>query len=475
MRYICLSTLIIAPLFKKILLFLLVVTLFSCKSKEEDAVTTTYISGQVVNPTCDYIIFSRGRNTLDTVKLDSNNFFYYKTDKITPGLYSFRHNETQVFYIEPGDSLLLHVNTVDFDESLAYSGKGGDQNNLLMDFFLQNETENMNLPEWYSLSSKDFENKIDSLRAIKIKDYNEFIQNNKVAEDFKKIALANIDYDYYSKKELYASANMHAAGKIDPKFFDYRKKINFDLDELKFYYPYYRFMNRYFNNMVCSEYDRKAVIDRNSFKYNHRKIQLIDSIVKSDSLKNSLLYNNAWWYMLNAKNADEEREFYETFSKLNSNKEQVAELGKIMEVTIKLTSGNPIPDVAVVNTENVVKDLRDIINSPTVIYFWSSRSAADSKILHNRAAELKSKYPEYTFLAINTDTHFKKWLETVKKRGYNTKNEFQLENIADAKKKLILNPMSKAIILDKNSVILEGKTNMFNLNFEELLLGYLNR
>ena len=135
-------------LFKKILLLLLFTALLSCINKEENAVQTTWISGQIVNPTLDYVVFSKGNIILDTVKLDSNNFFLYKTDKIKSGLYSFKHNETQVFYIEPGDSILMHINTMDFDESLAYSGKGGEQNNLLMDLYLMNEIENQNLPNW---------------------------------------------------------------------------------------------------------------------------------------------------------------------------------------------------------------------------------------------------------------------------------------------------------------------------------------
>lgn len=462
-------------LIKKLLLLLLFVTLFSCKSKEEDTIKTTYISGQIVNPTWDYIIFTRGSETLDTVSLDSKNFFSYKTEKITPGLYSLKHNESQVFYIEPGDSLLLHLNTVDFDESLAYSGKGGAQNNLLMDLFLKNETENKNLSKWYSLSPSDYETKIDSLKALKMLEYEEFIKNNDVADDFKKVALASINYDYYSKKEMYAATNMRNTDKIDPNFFDYRNKLDFQRDELKFYYPYYRFMNRYFDNMVCSEYENNTRVDKHSFRYNYRKIELIDSIVTSDSLKNSLLYINAWWYLLNAKDAKEEKEFYDTFSKINSDKKQVEEVGKLMEVSIKLTAGNTVPNVAVLNTDNVAKELKSLINAPTVIYFWSAKFVSQSKTLHNRAAELKSKYPEYNFIAINIDTHFKKWRDIVKKRKYNPSEEFQLENISEAQNSLILKPMNKAVILDKNALILEGKTNMFNMNFEELLLGYLNK
>jgi peroxiredoxin len=160
---------------------------------------------------------------------------------------------------------------------------------------------------------------------------------------------------------------------------------------------------------------------------------------------------------------------------MNTNKKHVAEVSKMLETTVKLTPGNTVPNVALVNTENVVKDLISIIKAPTVIYFWSGQSPAHYKNIHNRAAELKSKYPEYDFLGINTDTHFKKWRQTISKSGYNPLQEFQIENLSDAEKKLLLKYKNSAIILDKDGVILEGKTNLFNTNFEELLLGFLNR
>jgi len=462
-------------LFKKILLLLFIASLSSCKDKDENVVKTTYISGQIVNPTLDYIIFSKGNQILDTVKLDGNNFFHYKTEKIKEGLYFLKHGESQVFFIEPGDSLLMHINTIDFDESLAYSGKGGEQNNLLIDLYLRNEAENQNLQKWYPLSSTDFEKKIDSLKKIKINLYEEYIDKNEVAESFKNIAEANINYDYYSKKEMYGAANRSYPEKFNKHFFDYRKKIDFDQNELKYYYPYYRFMNRYFENMVCSKYANKKPIDRNSFEYNYKKIELIDSIVTSDSLKNSLLRHNAMVYLLNAKNAEEETKFFEAYSKMNTDKKNLEEVRKVFDASVKLTAGNTIPSVALVSTDNIVKDLQSIITAPTVVYFWTNQSATLYKNIHSRAAELKSKYPEYDFIGINTDTHFKKWREAVRKAKFNPDSEYQLENLAEAEKKLVLNAMNKVIIVDKNGIILEGKTNMFNTNFEELLLGYLNR
>jgi hypothetical protein len=121
-----------------------------------------------------------------------------------------------------------------------------------------------------------------------------------------------------------------------------------------------------------------------------------------------------------------------------------------------------------------MKDVHTIINRPTVLYFWSAESVKHFKNLHSRAAELKSKYPEYDFKGINTDTHFKKWKEVVYKSGYNPMHEYQLENIKDAEQKLLINSINKAIIVDENGIILDGHTNLFSPTIEENLLGYLN-
>jgi hypothetical protein len=423
----------------------------------------------------DYIIFSQGGDILDTVKLDSHNFFLYKTDKIKPGLYSLKHNETQVFYIEPGDSLLMNVNTMDFDESLAYSGRGGEQNNLLMELYLANETENKNLSKWYSLSPEVYEEKIDSLRNIKIDEYKDFLKNNNASEGFKKVAQVCIDYDYFSKKEMYTTVNMNKSESIPDSFFDYRKKISFDKNNMRFYYPYYRLLNRYFNNVVTASYRGNKRMYRNSFDYNYKKLKLIDSLVKKDTLKNSLLNYNIVRYLVNAENAEEEQELFSIYSKLSSDKKHIEEVNKLVQATIKLSPGKTVPDILLVNTGNTVKDLHSIVKANTVLYFWSSHSAAQYKNIHSRAAELKSKYPEYDFIGINTDTNFKRWRKIIKNIGYDPSGEYQLENLDNARRKLVLSSMNKVIILDKNSIILNGNTNMFNSNFEELLLGYLNR
>ena len=459
---------------RKILPFLLVLfTLFSCKKKDNTDGVVTWIGGQIINPKSDYVIFAQGRLIIDTVKLDSNNFFLYRTDKIKEGLYTLRHYETQVFYIQPGDSLLLHLNTIEFDESLAYSGRGAEKNNLLIDLYLKNERENKLLPKWYTLSPEDFTAKIDSIKAEKEKEYQNLLSKYDVSEGFKSVAQASINYDYYSKKELYAMANRSRAETFGENYYDYRKNIDFNNEKLRFYYPYYRFLNRYFNGLMISKYP--LGIDRNSYAFSIDKMKAIDSTVSNDSIKNSLLRFTALHYLFYAKDAKDEKDFLGLFSSLSNNPIHLLQIEQLTEATVKMSRGNEIPNVMLLSMDNTVKDLHTIVNGPTVLFFWSGEFPSQAKIVHSRAAELKSKFPEYRFIGINTDRHFKKWRNIVKNMNFDETHEFQLDNVAEAEKALVLSSMSKAIILDKNAVILDGSTNMFNSNFQELLLGYLNQ
>lgn len=457
-----------------LLLFLLFSLCFSCKKENKSFDGTTFISGMIVNPKMDYVIISQGNNVLDTIQLDSKNFFVYKTDKIMDeGLYTFRHNETQVFFVEPGDSLVLHLNTMDFDESLNYSGRGAAKNNLLMTLFLANEKENANLHRWYTLPPEEFVDKIDSLRKRKEAEYRDFLSRNQVSPKFKEMVSTSINYDYYSKKELYGTANKKRLGELDSDFYNHRKNIDFGNEDLRLYYPYYRFLIRFFDNLMVSKH--AFGIDRNSFEFSRDKLYAIDSLATSDSLRNSLTRFTATRYFFRAKQEEEQKEFLNEFKKFNNNPQHIQEIEELAANSIKMSQGKNIPNISLLSMENVVVNLHDVIKKPTVFYFWSFNSMEQGRVIHNRASELKSKYPEYDFIGINTDDHFRRWRSHVQREKYDVQKEYQLDDVQEAEKILVLTKLDKAIVVDKNGTILDGNTNMFNADFEEKLLGYLNR
>lgn len=455
---------------RKLLYFLTIAAFVSCQHPSGGDHVVTWIGGEIVNPKTDYVIVFKDECAMDTIQLDRNNYFMFEGVDLKEGLYSFQHHEYQVFYIEPGDSIMLRVNTVDFDESLTYSGKGAEKNNFLIEMFLLNETENSLMPELYLLSPAEFEARMDSMKAVRLDIYNNFIAKHKPGKNFDEIALANINYDFYSKKEIYTSAiSGKKLGNEEPfpeDFYDYRKEIDLGNANLRSYYPYYRFLNRYFDNLAYEQYGNGNYLERYSFAHGVHKMKIIDSLITDDLLKQNMLRTAAGRYLLNARVEKNMKAMLDLFMEMNQNKEHRREISDLAEATMNLTTGNHIPNVMLRTADNTVKDLHSIFNKPTVLFFWSSQSVKHYKNIHNRADELREAYPEYDFIGINTDINYAKWISIVRNARYNPTLEFQFDDIDDAEKKLVINWVNKAIIVDKNGMIIEGNTNLFNRYIE---------
>ena len=185
----------------KFLLGLTLLFIFSCSDKTEQQ-STVFFGGEIVNPTSDYVVLYHNDTYVDSVKLDDNNRFTFHLDSIDEGLYHFDHTpELQYVYLQQGDSLLARLNTVEFDESLVYSGKGSEINNFLIEMFLSNEKDEPIIQDFYPLDPDEFSDKMDSLRDIKLEHLHQFATDNQLSDRTLDMAKASIDYSIYSTKE----------------------------------------------------------------------------------------------------------------------------------------------------------------------------------------------------------------------------------------------------------------------------------
>ncbi len=466
---------------KQLLFLFSAIFLFtSCGDTNKKTCGSAWVGGEIVNPKKDFVIVSHNRNIIDTIPLDEKNFFTYQINQVDPGIYFFENGEFQAFFLEPGDSLMFRVNTIEFDESLTYSGKGAQKNNFLMDLFLLNEGVDNIMMSLYDLPPNKFEDKMDSIHEQRNTLLEQFLKKNKSSKGYQEMVKAAIDYGIYSKKELYISGNSKKmvydeSVVIPTEFYEFRKNIELGNASLRNYYPYFRCLGYYMDNLAFENYKGEAPFDRDSYIHNVHKVQLIDSLITHDSLKNKLLRNSVGRYLINGSNAAQEADMLATFQELSTNVKDKREITQLAEATMKLVPGKDIPNVLLLTTENTAKDLHTIIQKPTVLYFWSSNSIKHYRNIHIRASELRSKFPEFDFIGINLDKHFKKWKRMVQSAGYPSQFEYQFENYDDAEKKLLVNTINKSMIVDANGKILDGNTNIFSVGIEQELLGYINR
>lgn len=458
----------------------------SCdKDKKVDEGDIAYLGGEIINPSNKNVVLYKGKKPLDTLTLDKDNRFIYKFTFLEPGLYTFHHGtDIQMVLLEPNDSIMFRLNTIDFDESLVYTGEGAKKNNFLIEMFLESEKEDPKVLKFCQNSAKVFEKHLDSIRQDKTEKLNAFNIKYAPSDLFMEVAKANIDYSYYASKEVYPFVyysynQIKKLNTLPENFYNYRKDVDYNNEVLKDYFPYYQFLNNHFRNLAVSEHIKKSddsIFNPKTASYNLVKMKLIDSLVTNECIKNNLLSDTAFRFFSYANNISENDTILRTYLELSTDEVKKKHSIGYTNTLKTLAPGNLIPEVRVIDAKNNTHSLRDVIEKPTVIYFWSYTIKSHFKESHQKITELKKKYPEVAVIAINIndgDPNF--WKSSLIQYQFPLVNEYRFENPDLAKETLALYPINKVILTNKKGVIEKSNANMFRIDFEEDLLGLISR
>lgn len=454
----------------------------SCK-KERD--NFAFIGGEITNPVTNYVVISKADSLLDTISLDKNNRFIYKIDNLISGIYTFKHGrEVQMVLLEPSDSIMFRLNTHDFDESLVFTGVGDKKNNYLINSFLQNEIEQKRIYKFCQLSASHYQSQIDSLKAEKDFKLKKFVKKYKPSDLFIKIAEANIDYNYYASKEIYpfiheGNNKRDILDALPEDFYDYRQGIDYNNDYNKDFLNYNSFLRSTFNNMALRKHlDHSGTNDfnTNDICYNLDILNVVDSVISTPEIKDALLFYYSINYLTRNNSPEGNSDILKSYLSKSSNTENKKDITTIAESIDNLKAGNPFPNIELVDLQNNNVNINSLVNKPTVIYFWSHKFNNHFKESHYKTHELSIKYPEISFISINVDdtgTNFCK--DSMNDNKFSCENEYQFRDPKQTRLALAIYPITKTIVLDSNSNIVHSNTNLFNTNFEEQLLGLINR
>ena len=341
----------------KKILYLFLFILVGCNVGEKSS-PNVFFSGEIVNPTSKHVVLYKGDVVIDSSSLDQNKMFSFKLDSIEDGLYHFNHApEYQYVYLEKGDSLLIRLNTVDFDESLVFSGTGEEVNNFMMEIYLANESEKNLIDELYSLEPENFSRKIDSLEQLKIDLLNELTLEIALSEKAMQIAKANIVYNYATFKERYPFKHKKLSEKkevpkLSKEFYKYRNDLTYNNKDFTYLRPYYEYMVNHFGNlsyMSCSHgCDIKDKMVKNHLHFNKHKLKLIDSLVEEKELKDNLFRNVAVDYLLKVHDTEANNKiFIEIFHALSGNNKHIDEIDDLYEGIKNIQPNKRIPNVVV--------------------------------------------------------------------------------------------------------------------------------
>jgi thiol-disulfide isomerase/thioredoxin len=145
---------------------------------------------------------------------------------------------------------------------------------------------------------------------------------------------------------------------------------------------------------------------------------------------------------------------------------------KVMETASniqKLRNNNALPEISVLDTNNKKVQLSELITKKTIIYFWTKQSESHSFYSHKKVDELKAKYPDIQFIAININNSQEDWLKEIETKKYVNSIELRAIDFEELKNKWVINKVYRTLIINKNGTINNAFVSLFDANFESYL------
>lgn len=451
-----------------------ILSLFSCNKEFKDDNFTAYFGGEVSNPTSPYVLFCKDSEVIDTIRLKQDNTFFIKFDSLSPGLYTFKNEpEYQYVYFDKNDSIMVRINAADFDESIVFCGRGDQKNNFLMEMYLKYEADKKKIYEVYDYDLNGFIKNIDSSYKSKTAFYEKKKEEIKWSDDFDVYAKATLDFNYYAKKEIYPIVHEMRTGKdikekLPEDFYDFRNDINFNDPKLTNFSPFVRYLTYMLNNIADKEIPNATPADE-ALNINIRKLDVADTLFKNEKIKNTILDNIAFTYLLEDQNIVNNKKFLDRYHLLSTDKSQHNEILKIGNSIQLLKTGNPLPEVSLVDLDNNTVSVESLIKKKTVIFFWTESLESHLVAAHKKILELKKRHPDYDFVAVNVDKDFYNWKKELAKYKFEGVRELQTTDFIELKEKWVINKIHRTMLINADGKIDNAFVSIFDAKFESYL------
>ncbi|MHA7944992.1 TlpA family protein disulfide reductase [Formosa sp. 3Alg 14/1] len=201
---------------KKIFIAISALTIFACQeAPKKDYVT---LSGKIIDKNSDSLLI-RSRSYSKTIKVNSDGTFS-DTLKVESGLYNFYDGgESSTIFLKNGYDLNISLDTKEFDESIAYTGEGAENNTFLAQHAIKQEQ----LMD-QDFSSMDLKTLDDKFAEIETELTTFYESNPSIDTMVTKSLTKNLQPMLDGTKKYYAGNIMlkqEMTGKPSPLFVDY--------------------------------------------------------------------------------------------------------------------------------------------------------------------------------------------------------------------------------------------------------------
>lgn len=456
---------------KYLIVSILSIFIFGCTPFVKEN-TATYFGGEILNPRSNFVLLLKDDIVIDTISLNNDNRFLKEFNSLEEGLYTFKHGlEFQYIYMEPQDSLLVRLNTWDFDESIVFTGKGSSKNEFLINLFLQNEKEEKAMHQHFKLDEDAFQAKLDSLAYERENTYKGFVENElAISEGFDHLTSVAINLPLYRLKEVYpyyykSAHHLDKFPEISEGFYSYRDQINLNENNLLAFYPYQNYVMNYLYNLS------HQLKEKDSTK-SDITINVLNAVIEnisSEEIKNTLLKRiviNDFIKSQNTCSIDNEK--LAIFLKNCTNEAYINQVQNLVNDSKFVENKQPLPNFDIVSYNNTENNIREVINQQNaVIYFWSSEYMSVDYLV-SRVKFLKHKHPNTLFIGIQMQPAFLNATNEPVLKKLDRNKQYKLTSNSAANN-FLTSRYPRTIIVNSKGDVLNGFTFLDSKNLSKEL------
>ena len=450
-----------------IIIIVVIFALISCNNNSGTC-DATYFGGQIINPKSNFVTLEKNNVVIDTMYLDVKNNFSTILDADTEGLYTFicgsrTGTQYQYVYFEPKDSILMRLNTWDFDESLVFSGRGAEKNNFLITLYLQNEKNEKSFSSNYNLNSELFEKKITSYEAINNFLYEQLKESGvKISPKFDVLAKVAISYPLNRKREIYPLMHrnrfqLENYPTVSKTYYDFRKNIDLNNEDLIDFAPYYYYISSYLDVLAHQQKKKNMNVTVD-------KLNIIIENIKIQRLKNMLLHRVIYSDFRSSKSSCRMNQIaLEIFNENCTNKKYLHQIKAMADDCVTIVQNRSIDNFEVITINNTKTKINTIIkDKKTIIYFWSPVIISPDMLI-KRVKYLNNKFPNLLFLGINMDPS-----QISNRVNQKLKNQYLLTDNSEAHS-FITSLEPRTILVDENGIVSNSFTYLSSPYLERQL------
>ncbi len=403
---------------KNLLLLLPFLCLFACQNTPKNAVVEIQeanLIGMIENAKGeDATIVIDGEKIIAPVDETGNFTAKIPVDMGKMAQLSYGGERT-TFYVEPGDDMTVKFNTAEFDETMAYSGKGAEESNYLASKYLLDEQLMSDWRALFGLETTEFIAKSSENKTKMMTNFKKAVAaNTNMSPDFIKMEMQNLSIADANNRLMYPEYYAYVAKTDVPEmptgYYDFLEQFEFNDEKMLASQDFKSFVEAYLS------YKAKAMVGDNDDKFAipNAQMNLIGEFSKNQEIKDYAYYSMMGG-LLYQHGADIPDDLVAAFKTNCKDAESVEKVMKEYNQWAVVAKGKDAPTWTYENIKGELVALEDLRGKVVYIDVWATWCGPCMRELPYLEA-LETKYADggkIEFVSVSIDKDKAAWQKMV--------------------------------------------------------------